>query len=246
MYYFVSDIHLGAGSAQEAKATEERFVEWLDSVGDHATAIFICGDMFDFWFEYKRVVPKGFVRTLGRIARLTDRGVRVVFMAGNHDQWIGDYLASECGMELYTSPQIFEIEGKRLYVAHGDNLNIKGDPLLRFMNCGFRSKWLRALFSSLVHPDLALKFGQWWSRSSRNKHVHTQYKGRNAAQEMLSEYATTIRASEGSDYHIFGHIHLALDHTTADGTRVIFTNDWSHTPYCAVMDKNGEIRLEKI
>lgn len=246
MYYFVSDIHLGGGSAEESKTTEKQFVEWLDSVGDNAKAIFICGDMFDFWFEYKRVVPKGFVRSLGRIASLTDRGVRVVFMAGNHDQWLRNYLAEECGMEIYTSPHIFDIEGKRVYIAHGDNLNVKRDPMLQLMNNCFRSKWLRVLFSSLVHPDLALKFGQWWSRSSRQKHILTKFKGRNFAQDMLVEHAEGIHARENTDIHIFGHIHVAVDTTSKSGARVIFTNNWSHAPQCAVMDSNGDIRLEKV
>ncbi|MFI3292631.1 MAG: UDP-2,3-diacylglucosamine diphosphatase [Rikenellaceae bacterium] len=246
MYYFVSDIHLGGGSAEESKATEARFVKWLDSVGDDAKAIFICGDMFDFWFEYKRVAPKGFVRTLGRIASLTDRGIRVVFMAGNHDQWIRDYLAIECGMEIYTSPHIFDIYGKRVYIAHGDNLNVKSDPLLKLMNSGFRSKWLRVLFSSLVHPDIALKFGQWWSGSSRKKHIRNNHKGCDKAQEMLTEHAEGVHARENTDLHIFGHIHVAVDHTTNSGTRVIFTNDWSQTPYCAIMDESGDIALQKI
>ncbi len=167
MNYFVSDIHLGGGTKEQSKSAESRFCEWLDSVADNATGIFICGDLFDFWFEYKRVAPKGFVRTLGRLATLTDRGVRVVLVVGNHDLWVRDYFEQECGVEVYTTPHIFEIEGCRVYIAHGDNLNIKKSPLLRFMNSGFRSKWLRVLFSSLLHPDLALKIVQWWSRSSR-------------------------------------------------------------------------------
>mgnify|MGYP000771996908 CR=1 FL=1 len=109
MYYFASDIHLGAGDEHSARAVERRFVAWLDKVSGDAEAIFLVGDIFDFWFEYRRVVPKGFVRTLGKLAELTDRGVRVVFFTGNHDMWVGDYLARECGVEihtclLYTSP----------------------------------------------------------------------------------------------------------------------------------------------
>ncbi len=248
MHYFVSDIHLGAGSKEESKATEKRFVEWLDSVSLDAESIFLCGDIFDFWFEYKRVVPKGFVRALGQIASLTDRGVRVVFMAGNHDQWINDYFEAECGMEVYTKPQIFDIEGKRVYIAHGDNLNVKRDPLLKLMNNGFRSKWLRWWFSTLVHPDLALKFGQWWSGSSRKKHANEELNNSKciATQRVLIEHAEGVHARENTDIHIFGHIHVVGDHTTTNGTRVLFTNNWSRNPHCVVIDKNGEIDLREI
>ena len=110
MYYFASDIHLGAGGEAFAQQTERRFVRWLDDAAQDAEAIFLVGDVFDFWFEYRGVVPKGFVRTLGKLAELTDRGIRVVFFTGNHDMWVGDYLARECGVEIYTSPQQFRLE----------------------------------------------------------------------------------------------------------------------------------------
>ena len=111
MYYFASDIHLGAGGEAFAQQTERRFVRWLDDAAQDAEAIFLVGDVFDFWFEYRGVVPKGFVRTLGKLAELTDRGIRVVFFTGNHDMWVGDYLARECGVEIYTSPQHFRLNG---------------------------------------------------------------------------------------------------------------------------------------
>ena len=120
MYYFASDIHLGAGDAATARAVERRFVAWLDDAARDAEAIFLVGDIFDFWFEYRRVVPKGFVRTLGKLAELTDRGVRVVFFTGNHDMWVGDYLARECGLEIHTSPEVMTLSGKKVFIAHGD------------------------------------------------------------------------------------------------------------------------------
>ncbi len=249
MYYFVSDVHLGAGTPQEAKSVEERFVKWLDSVGEDAEAIFICGDLFDFWYEYKRVVPKGFVRTLGRIAHLTDRGVRVVFMAGNHDQWLRDYFEVECGMEIYTRPKVFELAaGKRVHIAHGDGLNVKRDPILKAMNNTFRSSWVRALFSTFVHPDLALKFGQWWSRSSRAKHINTNYEGQEFAIEALVEYAMGVHADEHADYYVFGHLHAVEEYTIGDQgeARVIFVNDWRVNPHCAVMDAEGSITIKEI
>ena len=171
MHYFASDIHLGAGDPAAAREVERRFVAWLDRAGRDAESIFLVGDIFDFWFEYRRVVPKGFVRTLGKLAELTDWGVRVVFLTGNHDMWVGDYLTRECGVEVYTAPQLLTLGGRRIFVAHGDNMNIDGQPMLRLLNRIFRSRTLRWLFSWGVHPDWAMRFGHWWSGKSRKRHI---------------------------------------------------------------------------
>ena len=133
MHYFVSDIHLGSGSLTEQRRVEQAFLNFLTKIEGDAETLILAGDIFDFWFEYKEVAPKGFVRVLGRLAELSDKGVRVVMFTGNHDMWIGNYLAQECGIELYTSPQTLTIGGKRLFVAHGDNMNIQGQPMLQFM-----------------------------------------------------------------------------------------------------------------
>ena len=135
-------------------------MKWLESIEPTAEVVVLAGDVFDFWFEYKRVIPKGFARTLGTLSRLTDRGVRVIMLTGNHDMWVGDYLSTECGIELYTAAQEFTFKGKRLYISHGDNTNIKGQPMLRLMNRIFRSRTLRVIASWLIHPDLFMRFGQ--------------------------------------------------------------------------------------
>ena len=124
MIYFASDVHLGGGTPQEARATERKFVAWLDMAARDAEAIFLVGDIFDFWFEYRRVVPQGFVRTLGKLAELTDRGIRVVLFTGNHDMWMGDYLPRECGVEIRTAPCTVSLCGRRIFIAHGDNMKI--------------------------------------------------------------------------------------------------------------------------
>ena len=185
MYYFASDIHLGAGDAATARAVERRFVAWLDDAARDAEAIFLVGDIFDFWFEYRRVVPKGFVRTLGKLAELTDRGVRVVFFTGNHDMWVGDYLARECGLEIHTAPQVMTLSGKKVFIAHGDNMKIDGQPMLKFLNRIFRSRTLKWLFSWGVHPDWALRFGHWWSGKSRKGHGEEAVRG-----AVLTEHGT--------------------------------------------------------
>ena len=154
MHYFVSDIHLGAGDAATQKRVEGQFLDFLKQIETDAETLFLVGDIFDFWFEYKRVVPQGFVRVLGRLAELSDKGVRIVMLTGNHDMWVGDYLSRECGIELYTKPQRVALAGKELFVAHGDNMNINGQPMLRFMNAMFRSSALRTLAAWFVHPDV--------------------------------------------------------------------------------------------
>ena len=244
MYYFVSDIHLGAGGASEARQTERRFVAWLESAAADADAIYILGDMFDFWFEYKRVVPKGFVRTLAKLAELTERGVKIVFLTGNHDMWVRDYLTTECGVEIHTRPVEVELCGRRMLLAHGDNMNIKGQPALKFMNSVFRSRIIRYLFSWGVHPDLAMKFGQWWSGSSRKS--HGKYTADTRCTEPLIEYARRYSAAHaGVDTFVFGHMHVARDYR--DGRiRVVSLGEWRTEPTYAVMNAEGEICIKTI
>lgn len=244
MHYFVSDIHLGAGSEAEARATEQRFVAWLDRVAEDAETIVLAGDIFDFWFEYREVVPKGFVRTLGKIAELTDRGIRVLFFTGNHDMWVGDYLQQECGVELFTTPQILTLGTRRIFVAHGDNMNIDGQWLLKAMNTMFRSRALRWLFSWFVHPDWALRFGHWWSGSSRKRHA--QYDAlTEALTEPLIDYARTHACTHEVDDYLFGHMHYARDYR-AEGLHVVLLGAWDCYPSYAVLDAEGSLQLKKL
>ena len=240
MHYFVSDIHLGSGDVTTQRRVERTFLDFLDKVAADGESLFLVGDIFDFWFEYKRVVPKGFVRVLGRLAELSDRGVRVVMLTGNHDMWVGDYLTKECGIELYTKPQTFTLAGKRLFVAHGDNMNIGGKPLLRAMNAMFRSKVLRKVASWLIHPDLFMRFGQWWSGKSRKSH------GVQSASVLnpLIEYATEHSKSHSVDYYIFGHLHFVSD--VKEPTRTLFMGDWHSQPSYIALDNNGKIELNII
>ena len=226
MIYFVSDIHLGAGSREQAQRTERAFCRWLDMVAADATHLYLLGDIFDFWFEYRRVAPKGFVRVLGRLAELTDRGVRVTLYTGNHDMWCYDYFERECGIEVVKSPRVECIAGKRLHLAHGDNMNIRGNLLLRLMNATFRSRVARWLFSWLVHPDLSLKFGHWWSGKSRKSHGTEPIAADRL--DFLVDYARQHHNESGDvAAYIFGHMHLAHRHTEASGLDVLFMSDWS-------------------
>lgn len=258
MVYFLSDVHLGSGSRDEARSVERRFVTWLQDVGTGAEAIFLCGDIFDFWFEYKYVIPKGFVRVFAEFARLTESGVRVVFVTGNHDMWVGDYLSEECGVEIYKSPTIFNLAGRRVHVAHGDNLNVKSDILLRLMNGIFRSQIIFRAFSAIIHPNLALRFGQWWSGSSRKNHDIDE--GRNSIDGIgvreLIEYAEQSEARLKElgelpcDYYIYGHLHQLFRYRmgvdSGGSAEVIFINDWSESPTIAALDSDGIINQIRV
>jgi len=242
MYYFASDIHLGAGDRQAARRRERLFVDWLERVSADADAIFLLGDLFDFWFEYRRVVPQGFTRTLGKLSELTDRGVRVVFLTGNHDMWVDDYLSRECGVEVHTSPQRVCLNGLRVYLAHGDNLNVGRRPLLKLMNACFRSRLLRVLFAWLVHPDWAVRFGRWWSGRSRKSHDGASCS--EGVTEPLIDYARSLQRYDPADCYLFGHMHCARDYAEP-GLRVLLLGAWD-APVYAVLDDSGSFRLESI
>ncbi len=242
MIYFASDVHLGAGDPASARGVEQRFVAWLDEAGRDAEAIFLVGDIFDFWFEYRRVVPQGCVRTLGKLAELTDRGIRVIFFTGNHDMWVGDYLARECGVEICTAPRLMTLHGRQIFVAHGDNMNIAHLPMLRLMNAIFRSKTLRILFSWGVHPDLAMRFGRWWSGKSRKS--HNDAGGFDASlTEPLIAYAREYAQTHAVDDFIFGHMHFARDYRES-GLHVVNLGCWEKNPAVGVLNDSGELTLK--
>lgn len=240
----MSDVHLGAGTTEQARYTEQAFCRWLDAISVDVTELYLLGDIFDFWFEYRRVVPQGFVRTLARLAALTDRGVRVVMFTGNHDMWCYDYLHRECGVELHFRPEVMSVGDQILHLAHGDNMNIRKQPMLRMMNAMFRSRVARWLFRWLIHPDHALKFGRWWSGKSRKSH------GREPISVDMLDYLTQYarrhhREVGGADSYIFGHMHLAHRTTIEDGVEVFYLSDWSGSKvvYAAMDDaKNMELK----
>lgn len=242
MYYFASDVHLGAGDELTSRRTERHFVEWLDKVKEDAEGIYLVGDIFDFWFEYTNVIPKGFARTFGKLAELTDQGIKITFITGNHDMWAKDYLQKECGVETLFTPQRISLYGKELFVAHGDNMNIGNKPILRAMNATFRSKIVRTLFSWLVHPDLALQFGKWWSGKSRKSHSMETLTP--ASLNFLIDYARDYQSAHPStDYIIFGHMHLPYDHRE-EQLRVLFMGCWEGDATYATLDKEGNIELK--
>lgn len=243
MYYFASDVHLGAGDELQARRTEQLFVRWLESVEHDAEAIFLMGDIFDFWFEYSRVIPKGFVRVLGTLARLADKGIAIHFFTGNHDMWCRDYFEKECGMHLHLKGEDVTLAGRHLHLAHGDNLNVGNKPMLRLMNSAFRSSFMRALFSWLVHPNLALRFGKWWSGKSRKSHNSSNITPASLG-FLIDAARLTKSASPNVECVIFGHMHLPHIHHEAD-LSVYFLGNWEDGKGSyAQMDGEGNIELK--
>lgn len=238
MIYFVSDIHLGCGTKEQQERTERAFCRWLDAIAVDAERLYLLGDVFDFWFEYHTVAPQGFVRTLARLAELADRGVEVVLYTGNHDMWCLDYLKRECGIRIEYVPKVETIAGCSVHLAHGDNMNIKGEPMLKLMNGLFRSEVTRWLFRWLVHPDIAAMLGRCFSGKSRKSHGSELPPL--SVLDPLVEYAVEHSAqNSGVKRYIFGHTHLPHKRECGD-VEVLFLSDWSRDEATyAVMDSHG-------
>ena len=246
MIYFVSDIHLGCADTAVSRRAERAFCRWLDMVAKDAKSIYLLGDIFDFWFEYRTVAPQGYVRVLGRLAELADRGVEVVFYAGNHDMWCLDYLTRECGVRVVLKPQVESIAGRSVHLAHGDNMNIKGQPMLRLMNSLFRSGVARWLFRWLIHPDFSMRLGRMFSGKSRKSHSNEIPSL--AVLEPLKQYAKEHHKANGDvATYIFGHMHIP-HHAVCEGVEMLFLSDWSReeATYAQMDGSSVELKTFKI
>lgn len=234
--YFISDAHLGSRAIPHARTQERRLVNFLDSIKDNAAAVYMLGDMFDFWYEFKMVVPKGFTRFLGKIAELTDRGVEVHFFIGNHDIWCGDYLEKECGVILHRQPLNSEIYGKEFYLAHGDGLGDK-DWKFKLIRTMFHSKTLQTLFS-MIHPRWSIDFGLEWSKHSRLKRVdgkEPEYMGEK--EEPLVIYSKEyLKKNPEVNFFVYGHRHIMLDLMLSHTSRMLILGDWIQEFSYAVFD----------
>jgi len=233
--YFASDFHLGLPSGSPPIEREKRVVKWLNTIAPDAKEIYLLGDIFDFWWEYKLVVPKGFTRFLGKISSITDSGIPVHFFTGNHDMWVGDYLVKECGVIIHTSPVTITFDDKKIHLAHGEGLGTK-DLGYKILLSIFRNKPLRSLYSAL-HPSIGMGFGHKWSLSSRlGKGITKEFLGEN--NEDLIRYAKSILQTENIDYFIFGHRHLAMSYKLKQGVEIVFLGDWIRNGNYAEWDNN--------
>ncbi len=224
MIYFISDAHLGSRLVENPREHEMRLVNWLEKVKADAQAIYMLGDMFDFWFEYKTVMPKGYVRFLGKMAELTDSGIEIHFFTGNHDIWTFGYLENEIGLIIHRQPEIIELKGKKFYLAHGDGLYTeeKGFSIIRKI---FHSTTCQKLFQ-LVPPRIGQNFGYAWSKSNREKILHIENKYQGEEKEHLVTFAKKYSETHDVDFLVFGHRHIELDLELKNKSRVIILGDF--------------------
>ncbi|MDD2382290.1 MAG: UDP-2,3-diacylglucosamine diphosphatase [Mariniphaga sp.] len=227
--YFVSDVHLGAPALSNNREREKLFAAWLDSIKDDAEALYLMGDIFDFWFEYRKVVPRGFTRILGRLADMSDQGITIHFFAGNHDLWLFDYLPKEIGLTLHRNEYITEIRGKKFYLAHGDGLD-PDDKGYLFLKKIFNNTRLQWIFARL-HPNFAFHLAHQWSKSSRLSKINRkeEFKVKN---ESMYKFANNYLEKEWIDYFIFGHRHRMVNLEMRENSKFILLGDWiTHFSY---------------
>ncbi|MCH5306133.1 MAG: UDP-2,3-diacylglucosamine diphosphatase [Rikenella sp.] len=244
-YYFASDIHLGlVYNGADPRERERLFVSWLNAIQGDCEGLFLVGDLFDFWFEYRYVVPKGFVRTLGKLAELCDRGIPVHFFVGNHDLWIGDSFAREIGMIVHTRPALFELNGRTVWVAHGDGLGKSGDWRYALLRRIFHSRFLRRIFSALLHPNLMIRFGRWWSshnRHGRKEGVAHRFRGE---EEPIVQFARTyVAAHPETAYLVCGHMHTPVVYPLGGRSSVAILGEWIEHPVYGRLSDAGELEL---
>jgi len=234
--FFISDFHLGSPDHQTSLQRERYIIQFLESIQHEAAEIFIVGDLFDFWFEYKTVVPKGYVRILGKLATLTDAGIPIQFFVGNHDMWMKNYFETELAIPVYYEPKTFVRNGKKFLIGHGDGLG-PGDGGYKFLKKIFRNKLSQGLFGVLP-PALGVGLANYFSRKSRSVTEQTNVKFWGEEGEWLISYCKKRLAEEPFDYLIFGHRHLPIDFRFPNGSRYINLGDWIR--YFTYASFNGE------
>jgi UDP-2,3-diacylglucosamine hydrolase len=221
--YFIADVHLGAPALTNNRERERLFVDWLEEIRKDAIELFLMGDIFDFWFEYRKVVPKGFTRTLGKIAEIADQGIPVHFFTGNHDMWVFDYLSSELGVKVYHNELKINLLGKNFYLSHGDGMDAEDIGYI-FLKKIFTSRIIQ-WFYKLIHPDLSIILAHKWSKKSRlaKKVGGNEFKG---VQEGIYLAALKILNKEHFDFFVLGHRHRLADLPIGNGSRFILLGEW--------------------
>lgn len=239
--YFASDLHLGAPDMSGSKAREQRFIAWLESIEKDAEALYLVGDVFDFWFEYKTVVPKGYIRLLGKLASMSDSGIDIHFFTGNHDMWAFEYFEEELGITMHRKPIRTEWNDKKFLIGHGDGLG-PGDRSYKSLKLFFSSRICQWAFR-WIHPDIGIRIANFFSRSSRQQQGDKEKEFLGEEKEWLLQYCKRKLKSEHVDYFIFGHRHLALDVELNENSRYINLGDWIRFNSYAVFD-GKDLKLE--
>ncbi|MCC6684341.1 MAG: UDP-2,3-diacylglucosamine diphosphatase [Bacteroidia bacterium] len=232
--YFLSDFHLGVPDYTASRERENRIVKFLDSIKHDASEVFLLGDLFDFWFEYKTAVPKGFIRLQGKLAELSDAGIKLHLFTGNHDMWMFGYFEQELNVTMYRKPQTFLLNNKKFYIGHGDGLG-PGDKQYKRFKAIFRNRFCQWLFGKL-HPDMGIGIANHFSNTSRESHEESDKKFMGEDKEWLVVYCKEVLQKEHFDFFIFGHRHLVLDIDLGSESRYINTGDWIRYNSYAVFD----------
>ena len=235
--YFASDFHLGAPNFEESLQREKRIVEWLNEVEKDAQVVFLCGDLFDFWFEYRQVVPKGFTRFLGKLASMSDLGIKIYIFLGNHDMWMTGYLSQELGAKIYSDAQEVLINKTSFLIGHGDGLG-PGDNAYKFLKLIFKNRICRFLFGRILHPNLGLFLGKAWASKSwkKNREKGEVHHFQSPENELLYLYSKEVEAGQHHDYYVFGHRHYLLDLNINETSKYINLGDWIHFYTYATFD----------
>lgn len=243
--YFASDFHLGAPNAVESLKREKKIVRWLDEIKTDAQEIYLVGDIFDFWFEYKSVIPRGFIRLQGKIAELTDSGIPIHLFTGNHDMWIFDYLPQELGVNLYRENIVKEFNGKKFLIGHGDGLG-PGDKTYKLLKGFFASNICQWAFAR-IHPNLGIGIANAWSKKSRKSNITYDEIFHGEDKEDLILYCNDyIKNDPTIDYFVFGHRHLPLEIKIGEQAKYINLGEWiKYNSYGIFDGENFELKAYK-
>lgn len=238
--YFASDFHLGAPDKTISLERERRVIRWLDHIKKDAESLYFLGDIFDFWYEWNNVIPKGFYRFLTKLAEIAEAGVKIYYFTGNHDVWQYHYLHDEFGVQVFTEPQLIEINGRRIYMGHGDGLG-SGSWGFSIIKWIFTNKVTQFLYTNFFHPNLAMWIGFKWSES-RHQYTRKTFPFQKEGEHII-RYIRSVDPKENADVYIFGHRHIEVEYDLGDGKKYINTGAWYHKSPYAVMDENGEVKL---
>lgn len=232
--YFASDLHLGTPNYKSSLAREKEFINWLNEIKNNCESLFLVGDIFDFWFDYKEVVPKNYVRVLGKLAEFTDAGIEVHYFKGNHDMWLNGYFENELGFIIHDDNYIFEKNGVKFLVGHGDGKG-PNDYKYKLLKKIFRNPICKFLFK-WIHPDIGMGIANYLSRRSRYGGGETKETFLGADKEWLIQYIERKKNELQANYYIFGHRHLAIQHKIDEHATYINLGDWIHYKSYAVFN----------
>jgi UDP-2,3-diacylglucosamine hydrolase len=232
--YFLSDFHLGVPTPEKSLEREKLIVRFLEEAKNDAHTIFIVGDMFDFWYEYRTVVPKGHVRLLGKLAELSDSGIQLHFFVGNHDMWMKNYLQQELNMPVYFEPKAFTFNHCRFYIGHGDGLG-PGDHGYKALKKLFRSPLCQWLFG-LLPPAIGVGTASYFSRKSRDAQGNIEEVFLGEEREWLLTHSKAVLQKEKFNFFVFGHRHLPIDYRLSEESRYINLGEWINFQTYAVFD----------